>query len=139
MGFGECAASIVLLTSVVKWHQKIRKCVEDASVLAVHALDLLCNQGNNSSLVVSVETFETHFTSDFCLLEQQSARDSVAVKYRGRVGGGVYLLFRGLPPRSVQGSLNTPAALHVGCLASSMGACAPSSQEHSCRRKCWHS
>lgn len=40
----------------------------------------------------------------------------------------VYLFFRGLPQRSVQGFLNTPAALHVGCLALSMGACAPSTQ-----------
>lgn len=95
VGLGECVAIIILLSSVVKQHQKIYFYIEDASILAVHALDLLCNQGNNSSLVVSiVETFETHFTSDFCLLEQQSMRDSVAVKYGGRVGGSVFALPR---------------------------------------------
>lgn len=73
MGLGECVAIIILLSSVVKWHQKIYFYIKETSILAVHAFDLLCNQGNNSSLVVSsVEIFETHFTSDVCLLEEQS-------------------------------------------------------------------
>lgn len=81
--------------SVVQWHQKIYFYIKEASILAVHAFDLLCNQGNNSSLVVAiVETFETHFRSDFCLLEQQSIRDLVVVKYGRRVEGSVFALLR---------------------------------------------
>lgn len=94
MGFGECVAIIILLSSVVKEYQKIYFYTKKASMLAVHAFDSLCNQGNNSSSVVSiVETFERHSRSDFCPLEQQSLRDLV-VKYGRSVAGGIFDLLR---------------------------------------------
>lgn len=60
MGLGECAAIIILLSSAVNWHQKTYSHIKEASTVTDHALDLLCNQGNNISLVVSVvEASET--------------------------------------------------------------------------------
>ena len=65
VGPGECAAIIILLSLAVKWRQKTYSYIKEAATVTDHALDLLCNQGNNISLVVPIaEDSETHFKSD---------------------------------------------------------------------------
>lgn len=76
-------------------------------MFADRSFDLLSNQGNRISIA---ETLETHFKV-MRLLEEWAAWGSVLTPYGRREWQKSPLLFRGLC--EVQGSPDTPAALHV--------------------------
>ena len=48
----------------VQWHQKTYFYIKQASIVTDHALDLLCDQGNNISLAVPIVLSPLRLTSE---------------------------------------------------------------------------